>query len=64
MSLETTTDKIDGILWAVVLIVSGVLWAVAGFPYLTEVVIFVGLVITGLFILWLTDRPQRKNDYH
>jgi hypothetical protein len=58
--METVTGKIDGILQVAVLAISGVLWAVAGFPYLTEVVVFGGLVITCLFIWWLTSRPQKE----
>ena len=61
MSLETVTGKIDGILQVAVLAISGVLWAVAGFPYLTEVVVFGGLIAClCLFIWWLTSRPQKE----
>lgn len=60
MSLETVTGKIDGILQVAVLVISAVLWVVAGFPYLTEVIVFGGLVVTCFFIWWLTSRPHKK----
>jgi hypothetical protein len=60
MSLEKVTGKIDGILQLAVLVISGVLWAVAGFPHVTEIVEFGGLIITCFFIWWLTSRPQKK----
>jgi type IV secretory pathway VirB2 component (pilin) len=60
MSLETVTGKIDGILQVVVLVISGGLWAAAGFPRLTEVVGFGGLFIASLFIWWLTSRSHKE----
>jgi hypothetical protein len=61
MSLETVTGKIDGILWAVALVISGGLWAVAGFPRFTEVVVFGGLFIACIIIhWWMTSRPQNE----
>ena len=53
MSLQSKTQKIDGILCVAVAIISGVLWVVAGFPYLTQVASFVGLVTACLLFFWL-----------
>jgi hypothetical protein len=58
MSLQTVTDKIDGILWAVVLVISGGLWAVAGFPHFTEIVVVLGLFIACIIVWWMTSRSQ------
>jgi hypothetical protein len=60
MSLKTVTGKIDNILHAAVLAVCSIIWAVAGFPYLTEVLVFGSLIIAGSLTLWLTSRPQKK----
>ena len=60
MSLKAVTEKIDGILFAVALVISGGLWAAAGFPQLAEVVVFGGLVIACLFIWWLTTRSHKE----
>ena len=60
MSLKTMTEKIDGILFAAVLVISGGIWAVTGFSHLTEVVVFGGLVIICLFIWWLTSRSHKE----
>jgi nicotinamide riboside transporter PnuC len=56
MSLETVTGKIDGILWAVVLVISGILWAVAGFPLSAEVIVFGCIVIACVVIWWMVEK--------
>jgi hypothetical protein len=60
MSLRTVTEKIDDVLGVAVVVISGGLWAVAGFPHLMDVLAFGGLVIACLFIWWLTSRPQKE----
>jgi hypothetical protein len=45
MSLQTVTGKIDGIIQGVALLLTFAIWAVAGFPYFTEVVVFGGLAV-------------------
>ena len=57
MSLQTVTGKIDSIVWAVVLVVSGILWAVAGFPRVIEVVLGC-LAVAGVW--WLISRSQNE----
>jgi hypothetical protein len=58
MSLQSKTAAIDGILCTVVAIISGILWVLAGFPYLWQVISFVCLVITCLLFFRAADKNQ------
>jgi hypothetical protein len=40
------------------LVVSSILCAVASLPYLAQIVVFAGLVVAGLFPLWLTSQKK------
>ena len=60
MSLKTVTEKIDVVLHVGVLALCGILWAVVGFPYLTEVIVVGGVLISGFLIWWLTSRLRKK----
>jgi hypothetical protein len=57
MSLRTATKRLDNVFSAVVLILSAVAWAYAGFPYFGKVVAF-GCLVTVLFgaLTWMESR--------
>jgi hypothetical protein len=60
MSLEAVTRKIDGIISAVVLVVSGILWATAGFPHLMAVIAIVSLVVICFSgYMWMTPETKK-----
>ena len=59
MSLRAVTDKIDGVLQGVALLVSVSIWAAFGFPFIPELVGFGCLVTVGIaFSWWMPSRRQ------
>jgi hypothetical protein len=58
MSLKSATEKIDGILQAVVLLVTAVMWAAFGFPFTAEIIGFGYLVVTAAALHWWIVREQ------
>ena len=57
MSLRTVTQRLDNVFSAVVLTLSAVAWAHAGFPYLEKAVAF-GCLVAVLFgaLNWMESR--------
>ena len=59
MSLRTVTERIDNIIFAVVAILSLLIWAILGFPLVFELLMTVVTVIALYFaIRWMESRHQ------
>ena len=57
MPLEKITFKFDGVLWILMLAVSGLLWGVAGFPKFVGVAVCAGLLVIALLLfVWLKSK--------
>jgi hypothetical protein len=59
MSLRSVTDKIDGVLQGVALLLTLVMWAAFGFPFVPEVVGLGCLLLVGLAVFWLMSRHAK-----
>jgi hypothetical protein len=61
MSLQTVTQKIDGLLQGAALLLTVGVWAAFGCPFIPELVAFGCLVITCIVIhRWMTSRPRKE----
>jgi hypothetical protein len=60
MSLRSVTDKIDGLIQGLALLLSIGIWAAFGFPFIPEVVGVGCLFIVSLIIYWwMTSRYSK-----
>jgi hypothetical protein len=58
MSLQTVTNKIDGILQGIALLVAVGMWAALGFPFIPEFAGLACLFVVSVSIYWWTTRRR------
>jgi hypothetical protein len=63
MSLKSTTEKIDGVITAAMLLLFICVWASFGFPHLTKILVAGGVISAGIgAFYWMKYWRQRRSD--